>query len=478
MNKKIFLGIGLIVFANILFISSIKADGGDNILIFDSVGGSSINSCLFANNSSTVNCYDSISNEVVLSKTPYSDSSLPIPKKSGYKFLGWYVNATKVSYFGEVLSQFSGTVTLTAKWEEHYVELKNEMSEFNFKCSVLTQKCYDTRYNNELSYLEANGDLPMLSNSNYVFKGWYENEKKVTNINDVVGDSISAIWDSKVINDFFRRNYYQLKNTLNSSVQNCIMDENAKGETNCVDQYYNIILSNPFTLPTLSADGYTFLGWYDEVTNEKVTKLTDLTKRNVTYFEGAQYIAYTKWQKDSKLVTYNYNNMDISFETNKDNISIVIKKVAESSEIYKKVASLIDEKDYQIIDLGLISDGINITPDSKVTLAINIPENYDPTNLVIYGLDDAGEVNKIDYEIKEGKLVFTSNYYSQYVISSKSSLTSIETFINQVIKNSEELVDNPDTGDIIIYILSKFIIVLLLSLFVILKLKKKKLILK
>ena len=182
-----------------------------------------------------------------------------------------------------------------------------------------------------------------------------------------------------------------------------------------------------------------------EVTNEKVTKLTDLTKRNVTYFEGAQYIAYTKWQKDSKLVTYNYNNMDISFETNKDNISIVIKKVAESSEMYKKVASLIDEKDYQIIDLGLISDGINITPDSKVTL---------------------------------GKLVFTSNYYSQYVISSKSSLTSIETFINQVIKNSEELVDNPDTGDIIIYILSEFIIVLLLSLFVILKLKKKKLILK
>ena len=46
-------------------------------------------------------------------------STLPVPTKEGYKFLGWYQGENKVE---AISSEATGKVTLTAKWEEKIVE--------------------------------------------------------------------------------------------------------------------------------------------------------------------------------------------------------------------------------------------------------------------------------------------------------------------------------------------------------------------
>ena len=192
--------------------------------------------------------------------------TLAEPTKTGYAFLGWYLDNELVT---EIAEGTTGDVEVEAKWE---------VANYNITYNL------DGGVNNEANpatytVLEK-VELAAPTKEGYAFVGWYLNDVLVTEIaKGTAGDlELVAVWQA----DSYNINYH-----LDGGVNN---EANPSVFTTAEE----VVLAAP------TKEGYNFLGWYsDETCTTLVEKIEKGTTNNVE--------VYAKWE----LANYNINyNLD------------------------------------------------------------------------------------------------------------------------------------------------------------------------
>ena len=198
--------------------------------------------------------------------------ALSVAEKDGYTFVGWYSDLAYTTKVESVSAGSTGAITLYAKFEIN-----------NYTISYGNTK--DAVNNNVTSY-NVNTDTITLSNlskTGYVFEGWYNGEKKVTEIaKGSTGDiTLTAKWS--VIG--YEITYHNVDAATNSNSATYDMED------------------QPLALSDASKDGYRFLGWYtDAAFANKVSEIAIGTTGDINLYAKWELIEYTATFKDGDTV--------------------------------------------------------------------------------------------------------------------------------------------------------------------------------
>lgn len=221
------------------------------------------------------------------------DFVLPVPKRKGYSFGGWYSGDTRLTDgFGKGISSWqlqSGSV-VTAKWSANINTLN-----FNANGGEGTMSAQEI-VTDETASISAN----TFTRKGYTFVGWsttpngsaiYANQSQYT-----MGTSSSytlyAVW---------RANRYNI-------------ELNANGGTTETDNI-QVAFGSQYTLPVPVLDGYNFLGWYDG-TEETATAYTDDGGDSLAAWSFTENkTLYAHWQRVRFTITLNYEGADGNADT-------------------------------------------------------------------------------------------------------------------------------------------------------------------
>lgn len=200
---------------------------------------------------------------------PYGE--LPVPKREGYTFLGWFTEKTEgMQVFSSTPMLFSSASDLYAHWSgnQYTVTLDPQGGE-------LYQKLYGVTFG------EKYGELPVPQKENYAFTGWELG-------NELGGTSVNATMSVKVAGD------HTLYATYRGNAVKLIYDNNggSEGTASSKTVYYGETVG---TLRSPVRSGYEFLGWFADggrITEDTVVTLTkDTTIR-------------AEWKKKGYKVTF------------------------------------------------------------------------------------------------------------------------------------------------------------------------------
>ena len=239
---------------------------------------------------------------------------LPIPTKTGFIFLGWYSDDTEQATEVTAETVFNATTTIYAKW------LESITITFNANGGSVSP---NTR---TFAVGSAIGELPTPSRIGYVFLGWYSDDtEQATEITaETVFNSSTTIyakWLESITITFNANGGSVSPNTRTFAAGNAI------GE-----------------LPTPLRDGYRFLGWFSDDT-EQATEVTDETIFNTTTS------IYARWEE--------ILNYKITYDAMEGTVSPEYKEV----EIDTAAGELaIPEKENQIF-VGWFTDNIDFTTE-------------------------------------------------------------------------------------------------------------------
>lgn len=162
-----------------------------------------------------------------------AEVNLPIPKRKGYVFEGWYYNDQLVE---SGIWEIEESVNLIAKWKLGVFKLK-----LNYGYEQDQPTVIDIEHD---AYL----NLPIPSREGYVFLGWYYRDKQVINKKYSFGTDMefTAKWRGITYNITLIYEPYKLD--------------------------YVVTYGEKYSLPTPSRFGYEFVGWYynDQPIPEKI----------------------------------------------------------------------------------------------------------------------------------------------------------------------------------------------------------------
>lgn len=148
--------------------------------------------------------------------------------------------------------------------------------------------------------------------------------------------------------------------------------------------------------------------------------------------------------------------------------------ITEVNEIFSDVKTYLKNPGVaQIYDISLYQNNTKVQPNGNVTLTFEI-ENMDINKVKAYRINDDNTLTKLETKIVDGKLEVTTNHFSVYILTEEEIDGNVQ--INETVKNDiqEDQVENPDTGDEILYILPAMALIILSIVFVSSKLKNKK----
>ena len=202
--------------------------------------------------------------------------TLPTPSRTGYDFAGWYTESTGGTQVTDsTIYNISGNSILYAHWNPKSIKVSFNVNGGSSSCSPIY-----------VTYGNAYGDLPTPTRNGYKFIGWFETStgnSKVTSETLVVkteDHTLYAHW-TKLVSVSLNANG---GTTSSSSVTVAV----AVGET------YG-------TLPTPTRTGYTFDGWYDQLSGgNEITSNTIVTKTTA-------HTLYAHWTAKSIKVSFNVN---------------------------------------------------------------------------------------------------------------------------------------------------------------------------
>ena len=191
---------------------------------------------------------------------------LTAPTVEGYTFDGWYTNDTHTTEF-DFTKPITGDTTIYAKWtaNDYYVSFVTEHG--------------DPPTSQNVKYNGTANDPGKLSEDGYTFDGWYADENRTIEFDFTKpiksNTKVYAKWTAKDYEVSFITEHSDAPASQNVP--------------------YNKTATNP---GELSAEGYTFIGWY---TDETYTKEFDFTKpitSNTT--------VYAKWEKNAPVLPDTY----------------------------------------------------------------------------------------------------------------------------------------------------------------------------
>jgi uncharacterized repeat protein (TIGR02543 family) len=185
--------------------------------------------------------------------------TLPVAKRTGYTFLGWYTKASKGTKIDKTI-KVTKRVTYYAQWK-----INQYKATFNANGGKTSKASIKKNYNTKI------GTLPVATRTQYKFLGWYTAKTGGTKI-------ASSTKITKNVTYYAQWKIKQYKATFKAN--------GGKTDTASITKNYKAKIG---TLPVATRTGYKFLGWYTAKTGgTKITSSTKITK-NVTY--------YAHWKK-------------------------------------------------------------------------------------------------------------------------------------------------------------------------------------
>lgn len=291
---------------------------------------------------------------------------LPIPKKEGYIFVGWYENADfgGISLSGSVVP--TGDITLYAKWNA-------------ITGTVIFESNGGTQYN-KVDVAGQKVQLPTPERDGYYFAGWYDN-----------AEFSGKVYKGEIVPDKTITLYARWA----TAYKLISLEENGGVELEDIKLFEEDTLS----LPEASRWGYIFKGWYDNA------ELSGEPLNEYFYYPSGDVTLYAKWEKCSYLyLFYGETKMDwVRFEY-----------PVGATISYDELYSLMSPKDIVVTDfLGdrhvlpfmyWAYQGVDEKSHIKVTSDVTIEDEF----LILVAQYDDSEVPPREYlEYDKEKDVYT-----------------------------------------------------------------------
>ena len=184
---------------------------------------------------------------------------------------------------------------------------------------------------------------------------------------------------------------------------------------------------------------------------EKEVKDGYTVKGSIGQIEFEDVIIVRKEQNSSLQIKDENTNIRIDADTTvlPENTQLIVKEIKEG-QIYETVKNILNDlvdKMY-VYDITLENEGVEVQPNGNVKVSIPIPEEMDPSKLIVYRIDD--EENKTEYEVTIETLdniryaTFETDHFSTYVLTEKK--TEQNTTNENVSDIKGEKDDTPKTG--------------------------------
>ena len=263
-------------------------------------------------------------------------SKLPTPKADGYEFVGWYYDEDFMieAYGGDLIIE---DTVLYALWNELGYTL-SFVSEYGKQINPITN-------------VNKIPTLPTPTDSECIFIGWYYDEDFLlkAKLNDPINEDtvLYAKWSEPTYTIHFISERGDIVQSITNVNQITILQElfadgyefggwyfdeqfmlpaSVGMEINCditlyakwIKNSFDITFENnghgeqiptitdkyilPDVLPTLTEEGYKFIGWYYDQALTKVADSNDILKSNVTL--------YAKWEEFKYTVNFDLNGVE------------------------------------------------------------------------------------------------------------------------------------------------------------------------
>ena len=158
-----------------------------------------------------------------------------------------------------------------------------------------------------------------------------------------------------------------------------------------------------------------------------------------------------------------------------------VESIATDSETYTEIKKYVTNiENIKVYDINLYENGNIVQPNGKVTLTFEV-ENMDINKVKVYRMNDDKTYTKIESKVVDNKIQIEVDHFSIYILT-EDEITGSNVVVDKnnesnVTDNNitleEDQVENPNTGEKIIYVTSMSILVVLLIASIIVKLKKK-----
>lgn len=213
-----------------------------------------------------VSDHGSFADQTIEHGKPIETGKLTIPKVEGYTFIGWYTDETYTKEF-DFTKPITSNTTVYAKWtaNDYYVSFVTEHG--------------DPPTSQNVKYNGTADDPGKLTEEGYTFDGWYTDDTYSTEFDfstPITGDTrIYAKWTA---------NDYEVS----------FVTEHGNAPTS-QNVPYNGTAKDP---GTLTAEGYTFVGWYADAAHTTEFKFS-------TPITGDTKV-YAKWEKNAPVLPDTY----------------------------------------------------------------------------------------------------------------------------------------------------------------------------
>ena len=200
----------------------------------------------------------------------HKDIILPAAAKEGYVFSGWF---EKEDFSGE-------KVTIIKEKEignkEYFAKFEKRV--YTYKVSFNTNGGTQVK-EIEFNYLTETFTLPETTKEGYVFSGWFEKE-------DFNGEKVVSVEKGTEKNITLYAKFEKEVITYKVSF-------NTNGGTQVKEIEFNY-LTETFTLPETTKEGYVFSGWFEkeDFNGEKVVSVEKGTEKNITLYAKYDIVKY------------------------------------------------------------------------------------------------------------------------------------------------------------------------------------------
>ena len=151
------------------------------------------------------------------------------------------------------------------------------------------------------------------------------------------------------------------------------------------------------------------------------------------------------------------NDTGISVTAGKDVIpadtTLEVKPITDTNSGYNGLKALLgDESDkFVAFDITLMSGGMEVQPNGKVTVKLPIPEGFDRSMLALYHISGENKLS-VEFSIVGNYVVFETESFSTYILANLSAGNQTTTPENQTTTSENQNNNNqdskaPQTGD-------------------------------
>ncbi len=304
--------------------------------------------------------------------------NLPNLEKKGYNFLGWFQGDT---LFKKEIWDETSDIILIAKWEKIAYQI------------VLLEDGFDPI----IVYYQDQIELPILEKRGYSFLGWYEGNLKFTDL----------IWEKDE------------NITLTPKWEKCIYTITLIDDDTT---YISIGYGDVINLPILSKEGYKFLGWFqgDKVFNDtNWERTTDIT-------------VVAKWEKgDSKTLI---NSFDILLYNTQnsgyDQISLYEKNInISASKYWHKIGIRMVGENYYVSGTATSGESLaEVGSYDYIMLAYSSYERYSEFVQMDLSVGDLVEFGSELTSLEKGNVCIRVSFYHETKVL--PPLEIIQSFFN------------------------------------------------